>query len=495
VRRELRPHQQTALALLKQSLGTGHKRPVVQAPTGFGKTVIAAAIVEGALRKGNRIMFVVPAISLIDQTVASFVSEGLTDIGVVQADHPMTNYAMPIQIASVQTISKRQRLPEVNVVVIDECHRWFKFYEEWFAQWDAVPFIGLSATPWTVGLGKHYDDLIIASTTQELIDTGYLSPFRVFAPSHPDLSKVRTVAGDYHEGDLAEVMGDNKLVSDCVSTWISKGENRPTLCFAVDRAHAKKLQTDFLSRGVTAGYVDAYTDMQERAQIAKDFQQGRLKVVCNVGCLTTGIDWDVRCIILARPTKSEMLFVQMIGRGLRTADGKADCLVLDHSDTHLRLGFVTDIHHDTLHDGKKRETTGSEPKEALPKDCGQCGFVKPPKDHECPHCGFKPQKQSRVENVEGELAEMTGIERRKAKLNRETPEAHKASFLGELQLYAEQKSYKSGWAANQYREKFGVWPNKIQPVRALMVGSATHDWILSRQIRWAKKQDKQKVAA
>lgn len=494
MRRELRAHQVQALTLLKHSLGTGHKRPVVQAPTGFGKTVLAAAIVEGALRKGNRIMFVVPAISLIDQTVAAFLSEGLTDIGVVQADHPMTNYAMPIQIASVQTISRRQRLPEVNVVVIDECHRWYKWYETWFAEWDAVPFIGLSATPWTVGLGKHYDDLIIAGTTQDLIDSGYLSKFRVFAPSHPDLSKVRTVAGDYHEGDLAEVMADGKLVSDCVSTWVTKGENRPTICFAVDRAHAKKLQTDFLSRGVQAGYVDAFTSMQERAEIARDFHAGRVKVVCNVGCLTTGIDWDVRCIILARPTKSEMLFVQMIGRGLRTADSKDDCLIFDHSDTHLRLGFVTDIHHEKLHDGKKRDNE-SRPKEALPKDCAQCGFVKPPKVHVCPHCGFKPQAQSQVETVEGELAEMTASERRKAKLNRDTPDAHKASFLGELMLYAQEKGYKSGWATNQYRERFGVWPNKIRPVQVSQVGSVTRDWILSRQIKWAKRQEKQKVAA
>src|SRR5690606_34152599 len=156
----------------------------------------------------------------------------------------------------------------------------------------AIPFIGLSATPWAKGLGKHYDDLIIASTTQELIDAGYLSDFKVFAPSHPDLSKVRTVAGDYHDGDLSEVMGESRLVSDCVTTWLEKGQGRPTLCFAVDRAHAKKLQTDFISKGISAGYIDAYTPVEERELIAADFHRGDIQVVCNVGCLTTGIDWD-----------------------------------------------------------------------------------------------------------------------------------------------------------------------------------------------------------
>jgi DNA repair protein RadD len=483
------------MSLLRHSLGTGHRRPVVQAPTGFGKTVLAAAIVEGALRKGKRIMFVVPAISLIDQTVQSFFSEGIQNIGVVQADHPMTNYSMPVQVASAQTIARRERMPDVDLVVIDECHRWFKFYESWFQNWDGIPFIGLSATPWTKGMGKHFDDLVIASTTRELIDAGYLSEFKVFAPSHPDLSKVRTVAGDYHEGDLADVMGDAQLVSDCVGTWLKRGENRPTLCFAVNCAHAKGLQSDFLNAGVRAGYVDAFTDSQARAQIARDFQSGYLKVVCSVGCLTTGIDWDVRCIILARPTKSEMLFVQMIGRGLRTADGKDDCLILDHSDTHLRLGFVTDIHHETLDTGKKKEAVAVEPKEALPKECTSCTFVKPAKVHTCPHCGFKPEKQSEVEHGAGELAELSAGERKKATLNRKTTVADKAVFLSELKTWAIEKGYSEGWAAHKYRERFGVWPDKIHAGPGAPVSEETKKFIIAQQIRFAKRQEKQKAAA
>src|SRR5258708_9633418 len=116
----------------------------------------------------------------------------------------------------------------------------------------------------------------------------------------------------------------------------------------------------------------------EGSAIAKGFHAGEVDVVCNVGCLTTGIDWDVRCIILARPTKSEMLFVQMIGRGLRTADGKVDCLVLDHSDTHTRLGFVTDIHHDDLDDGKPRPKAESKAIAKLPKPRPKCTFLMPP---------------------------------------------------------------------------------------------------------------------
>ncbi|MEH3117040.1 MAG: DEAD/DEAH box helicase family protein [Methylorubrum populi] len=325
--RELRPHQARIIEQLRRSLSTGHRRPMVQAPTGAGKTVVAGAIVKGALAKGKRVLFVVPAIALIDQTVRSFFAEGIEDIGVIQGNHPMTDGTKPVQVASIQTLQRRE-IPPFDIVVIDEAHRWFEMLGLWMAapDWATVPFVGLSATPWTKGLGKHYDDLIRVTTTAELIAAGYLSPFRVYAPSHPDLSGVRTVAGDYHEGDLGEAMNKPELVADVVTTWRQRGENRPTFVFAVDRPHAKRLQAEFERAGVACGYIDAYTKPDEREALFRRFTAGELRVISSVGCLTTGVDLDVRCIVLARPTKSEMLFVQIIGRGLRTAPGKTDCL-------------------------------------------------------------------------------------------------------------------------------------------------------------------------
>jgi DNA repair protein RadD len=347
--------------------------------------------------------------------------------------------------------------------------------------WKHLPVIALTATPWTRGLGKHFDKLIIGATTQELIEGGYLSKFRVFAPASPDLTEVRTVAGDYREDDLSKAMDKIALVADAVDTWEARGRGRPTLCFAVDRAHAKHLQQKFIASGITAGYIDAYTDTDERKEIARQFHAGEVEVVCNVGCLTTGIDWDVRCIILARPTKSEILFVQMIGRGLRTADGKDDCLVLDHSDNHLRLGFVTDIHHDKLDDGRERQKAEPKAREALPKKCPKCSYLKAPKLLICPACGFKPEPQCKLVNQDGELVEFSS--RNMAKPANTTD---RVEFFRQLKHYAVARSYKPGWIAYKFKEKFGHWPSGLDHLAPIPPSPATLGWIKSRQIAFAK---------
>lgn len=475
----LRDYQQTALTRLRQSLAGGRLRPMLQAPTGAGKTRLAAAMVNGALAKRKRVIFCVPAIDLVDQTVEAFWAQGIRDIGVMQGNHAMTDTARPVQVASIQTLMRRA-VPPADLVIIDEAHRWFEFTERWMRDWPTVPFIGLSATPWTKGLGKHYDDLIVVTTTAELIQRGFLSPFRVYAPPAPDLSKCRTVAGDYHEGDLSEAMDQPAITADVVSTWLRLGEDRPTLVFAVDCAHAKHLADRFNAVGVSTGYVDAFTPREERLVIRDKFHSGALRVVCNVGCLTTGVDWDVRCVVLARPTKSEMLFVQAIGRGLRTADGKDDVIILDHTSTHERLGFVTDIGHDALDGGKysKSKSSPDKPVERLPKACPSCTYLKPAGVHECPACGFAPQKPTAVVEADGDLQELTKSQKTRA---------NKQAFFSALMTYANDKGFSSGWVAHTYREYFGVWPQSLDRVDGPMIPEC-RNFIKHKQIAYAKRR-------
>jgi hypothetical protein len=176
----------------------------------------------------------------------------------------------------------------------------------------------------------------------------------------------------------------------------------------------------------------------------------------------------------------------MIGRGLRTAPGKADCLILDHSDTTLRLGFVTDIHHATLDDGKPKKASsgGKERPEPLPKDCPKCAFLKPAKVHVCPSCGFAPERQSKIECDDGELIELDARRKAGAKATAE----EKADFYGQLQGYGQIRNYSPGWASYKFKEKYGVWPNHYRDVPPCEPTPETVSWIKSRQIAHAKSK-------
>jgi DNA repair protein RadD len=487
----LRDYQEKAVEDLRASLKHGNLRPVLQLPVGAGKTRVAAEIINLALGKGKRAIFTVPRLALIDQTVDAFLHEGIAEIGVCQGIHEMTDHTRPCQVASVQTLQRR-KIPEADLVVIDEAHLGFEFVRKWMADpaWAKVPFIGLSATPWAKGMGKHWDDLIVGPPMQGLIDQGHLSPFRIFAPSVPDLDGVKTRGGDYVEEQLSRIMGEAKLVADAVETWLAHGEDRPTLCFGVDRAHAKKLLERFQKAGVLSGYVDAFSTPDERKDLEAKFRSGAVKVACSVGVLTTGVDWPVSCIIMARPTKSEMLYVQIFGRGLRVNPGYSDCLFLDHSGTSLKLGYPTDIHHGVLDDGKERRCI-SGPKEAEPKLCTQCHFLKPPKTPVCPNCGHEAKHGPReVDTAMGQLVELDAY--RKPRPARDFTPEQRLIFFAELKGMCLDRGYKSGWASFQFKERFGEWPpfswKATQPLSPTI---GTINWVKSKWI--AKQHAQQKM--
>ncbi len=496
--KELRPYQSEAIENLRSTLRQGVRRVVLQSPTGSGKTRIASEIVNLARGKGNRVAFVVPAISLVDQTVEAFYAEDIREIGVIQSNHDMTDWSQPVQICSIQTIQARKAYPACNTVIFDECHRLFEAHKTWLKHpdWLNVPIIGLSATPWTKGLGKYFETLLKVTDTQTLIDSGHLSKFRVFATGHPDLSNVRQVAGDYHEGELSSAMQNGELTADIIKTYKEKWGKGKTLCFGVDKAHARLIQERFEFAGIPCGYQDAETTSDERKEIKRKFHNGDYEVVSNIQTLTTGVDWDCRCLILARPTRSEMLYVQIIGRALRTAPGKEDALILDHSDTTSRLGFVTSIDRDYLDNGRPNaKAEMREKKEPLPRECEACTYLMLPKARECPNCGHMQKPVCAIIEQDGELVEIIPGQLRKVGKKKEWTEAEQRVFLAELKGYALEHGYKPGWAAMKYREKFGGFPPRdldgVDPANVISPGVAL--WIRSRNIAWHKSKQKQEL--
>ena len=493
----LYPHQAESFEALK-SAAARSRRVMFQASTGFGKTNLFCHMVHGARAKGRRVVFVVPAITLIDQTFERLVDNGIDpiEIGILQADHVWRRPHAPIQIATSQTLARRE-LPECDMVVIDEAHELHKVLTDWMAAPEAKSklFIGLTATPWTKGLGKHFDTLVKSTPLRDLIAMGYLSPFRVFAPSHPDLTGVKTVAGDYKEDDLAERMSKPQLVADVVSTWLERGENRPTLCFAVNRAHAQLIRDQFEMGNVPVAYIDANTPREERTAIGKQLAAGTVKVVVNIGTLTKGVDWRVECLILARPTKSPSLFVQIIGRGLRTAPGKSDCVILDHSDSTLRLGFPTDIDYDRLDDGsaKKGKSAAKEREESvpLPKQCTACTGLVPAGEQQCPCCGHVMKRPPRVEVVDGELTELLSATKRGEKappVKARLAAKPRQEVWAEIKGFQEERGRSDGWSAWTYKSVYDVFPRGLDGVEAIPPSSLLRSWIRSRDIAWARSQ-------
>lgn len=274
----LGPHQASGIAAIEEALAAGETRIVVKIPTGGGKTRLASEFIlqRKYLERGKRVGFWMPRLDLVGQTITAFREAGIGHISVIQGKHYLTDPAARVQICSEQTLTRRI-IPRFDLVFIDECHLQFKKILAWIddPKLQSVPIIGLSASPWCKGLGKHYRRLINPTSIRDLIEKEILCPFTVFAPPSPDLSQVRTVAGDYHEGDLSTVCDTKILVANIVTTWQARGEGRPTILFAIDRKHAKHLEERFTEAGIACEYVDGNVPMFERQDCSRASGQAR----------------------------------------------------------------------------------------------------------------------------------------------------------------------------------------------------------------------------
>jgi DNA repair protein RadD len=463
----LRPDQNEAIDNIREAMRET-KRVVMSGPTGMGKTVIISNIVSRARQKkdSTKVLITVPAISLVDQTVIALADMGVMDVGVIQAAHPMTDWSRPVQVASVQTLERRWKdgkMPAADLVLVDEVHKMFELFSNMMPDpaWLKIPFVGFSATPWSPGLGTLYDKMVEGNTIKQLIESKVLVPFRTFAPDSPDLSGVRESMGDFVAKDLDEIMRPHKLVANIVKTWLELAQDRPTVCFCCSRAHADQMAKEFAEATVGSAYIDCDTPLNERNEVRRRMLAGEVQVVCNVDVIGLGVDWpEVSCVIYARPTKSDMRFVQNVGRGLRAAPGKEDLLILDHSTTTQRLGFVDEIYnyHPKLDDGKTKVKAELV---LLPKECPACHLLKPPRVAVCPHCGHKVEAHAEPVRCERGTLREYKPDQEIVDLRKQLPD--KQHVFGQLWWYAKMKGYKPGYAAVKVKEIFGSFPRNREP--------------------------------
>lgn len=409
---EPRPFQQAAHETLRAGAIAGHKNQLVMSPTGSGKTYLGLRIVHEALLKGKKAVFMCDRTTLINQTSEAADKYGLSAHGILQASHWRMNSDSPFQIASAQTVARRQ-WPDADVIVIDEAHTQLKAWTEHIPTCRAK-VIGLSATPFSAGLGKLFTNLINATTMHDLTVSGVLVPMRVMSCTMTNMDGAATAGGEWTDS-AAEQRG-MEIIGDVVSEWIKHAQNRKTIVFGATIKHCEELCRQFNEVGVMAAVFTSNTLPTEREFLLKEYRKrdSSLRVLVSVEALAKGFDVpDVGCVVDCRPLrKSLSTAIQMWGRGLRSSPdtGKVDCLLLDHSGNIQR--FLEDYAEiffdglDALDMGEKLDKAIRRDKEDFEaKGCPACSYK--PFAKRCMSCGYEKQVQALVENIPGEMREIT----------------------------------------------------------------------------------------
>ncbi len=506
---ELRDYQTKAHMDLRDGFAIGHRSMLLQAPTGSGKTVIAAQLIHGAEERGSPCIFFAHRRELIYQCSDKLKEFGVTH-GMIMSGEFEDSWPL-VQIASIDTFRaramKRQKLkwPPAKVVIIDEAHRslaptYLKMIER-YKDMGAV-ILGLTATPMRAdgkGLGHVYDHMVQTPNVQELINRGYLVMPKHFAPTIPDLMGVKTTRGDYNETQLQEVMDRNELVGDTISNWMRLAGDRQTIVFASGVAHSIHLRDEFLKAGVKAAHIDGTTPDYERDKIIKQVRERKIQVICNCMVLTEGFDEpSLSCCVLARPTKNYGLYLQMAGRVLRPADNKEDAYIIDHSGAVYRHGRVNEPFMwslDTKGVPEKETARQQRLREKTTITCVKCSAIYSGQLN-CPMCNHVPERKGRF--VMSRTGDLVAVEDAKNPPNvRQWSRYEQVRWFNQFLAYAKAKGYKRNWAHYKFKDKFHVWPaNDFPEFEHVELSREFQSYIRYTNIKWAKgKQEQEKRRA
>ena len=323
-----RPFQDSAHDKLREGARNGHRCQMLMSPTGSGKTLLGMRAIHESLLRGKKAIFLCDRTTLINQTSEVADSYGLTAHSIIQSGHWRYDLQEKFQIASVQTLARRS-WPDADLIVIDESHTLYKSWTDHIPNCRAH-VIGLSATPFSRGLGKLFTNLINAATMHELTESGVLVPMRVYSCARPDMRGAETSGGEWTAGAAAE--RGMELIGDVVQEWIKLAENRKTILFGPTIAYCEEMCRRFNESGIMAAVFTSETTDSERKELLNEFRKNNsvLRVLLSVEALAKGFDVkDVGCVVDCRPLrKSLSTAIQMWGRGLRSSPdtGKEDCI-------------------------------------------------------------------------------------------------------------------------------------------------------------------------
>lgn len=471
---QLRPYQAALVEKLRAAIRAGHRRILAQSPTGSGKGSVLATMVQTCTSRGRPCVVMTPRRELVEDLSARIGSLGV-EHGVILAGDKRVRPESLCQVASVQTLARRTK-PPADLVIVDEAHHsTAASHEKILAAYPDATIIGFTATPCRLsgkGLGTIFDSLVIGPQPAELVRDGYLVPVTGFAYDAPALAGVHKTGGDYNEAELGVVMGGTKLVGNIVEQWRAHAAGTRTVVFAVNVEHSKHLVEQFQAAGIPAEHVDAEADRSVRTEVFARFRSGETPVLCNVMLATEGFDLpEIGCVVLARPTMSLALALQMIGRGRRPVP--CPCGLIPHwQQTTCECGLPVVKRALRLHDhagvimqhglpDEPREWTlehgaSAGKKAALSvRTCSKCfALFDPAKNPACPRCGFvNVVKKKPIRQQEGVAVPLEQVAAK-----RPSRSAMFEAYRGFVALGRE-KNWKPIAAKMKFKARFGFWPS------------------------------------
>jgi superfamily II DNA or RNA helicase len=469
------------------AMGHGLDDKVIHcAPTGSGKTIIQALICKREYDRGDPTAILTPRDIIFDQTAGVVAGEvGVENVSLLRAKRPGERWdpVAPVHIVSWPTIISRARhskfyFPKVKRVLVDECHlsmapKILEILEHYAPKARIDGYTATPARQTGKGLGRFFTEIKHVTSVRRLVADGWLCPVEYWGGATPDLTGVKVVMGDYKNKPLSALMSTAVLIGDVVDNWLRLASDRHTIVFAVDIAHCEALHDRFRELGVRSASLHVKKTIEQRAEIVEQFKAGQIQVLVNVSIASYGFDApSVNCIVIARPTKSIVLHLQMIGRGMRPAvtsfgdvikdpkhPGFKTCMVLDHAGNVTALGMADDLFRWRLDEGKKAcENWTKDPQsgehEKREQVCEQCTHIFSGM-RICPKCGWEvPLAKRDVSVQEGDLIR---IGKNMVKALPKGWVNHEI-FYAMLRHHAKQKNESDNWARNQFKKKSLCFP-------------------------------------
>ena len=370
----LREYQKYWIEEIFASWFRGNKSVLAQLPTGAGKTVCFAHISDEFLRQEGTVLVIAHRSELIEQAVAKLEAVTGWSVGVIK--YGVKPYPeRRIQVASVQTLARKELLPDLKtkLLIFDEAHHATSYsYRKIREFYPEACVLGVTATPIRIdgqSLKDIFNDLVVGVPTSKLIQKGYLSGFRLFATERTINTTGVSANKDFISTELALAINSQISSSDIYTIWNKYAKSRKTVVFAASVGHSKTLAQEFKKRGILAEHLDGDTSAPQRFDILKQFEEGTIQVLCNYQILTEGYDCSsIEAVLCVRPTKSLVLWHQMIGRGLRPNLDRGNTILIDLTENWQRHG---------LPDEPVEWELTCQP---VPKTLGNRGLVK------CCHC-------------------------------------------------------------------------------------------------------------